>query len=299
MKSVDKKVLLTVSAWVIIFLISDLPDIFFVSLSGQIPDWLFHGKLFVLIIFLAICVFVNVFRPLLEYAFIMLVFYIALLFSQWVKNSIWWSGIFYNSNSSFTLYYLDAFILDLFVALTVIAGLWLLFRYKKKFYLAKGNLSAPIEQVRWLGIRKGESWKKFGWIFAVAASVCVLIPTIMLAQPSANMFIYVIPLLPAVLLFAAVNAFTEEVYYRLSLLSTLLDVIGKTNTLLINAVFFGLAHYLYGSPPGIIGFLMTAFLAWLMGKSILETKGVFWAWTIHFLPDVVIFTSYALMWTKT
>ena len=41
---------------------------------------------------------------------------------------------------------------------------------------------------------------------------------------------------------------------------------------------------------------MTAFLAWLIGKSILETKGLFWGWFIHFLPDVVIFASYAIAW---
>ena len=60
------------------------------------------------------------------------------------------------------------------------------------------------------------------------------------------------------------------------------------------AFFFGLAHYLYGSPSGVIGFLMTGFLAWLLGKSMLETRGLFWAWFIHFLADVIIFASYAI-----
>jgi hypothetical protein len=32
-----------------------------------------------------------------------------------------------------------------------------------------------------------------------------------------------------------------------------------------------------------------------MGKSILETRGLAWAWFIHFVPDVVIFFSYALI----
>jgi hypothetical protein len=59
-----------------------------------------------------------------------------------------------------------------------------------------------------------------------------------------------------------------------------------------------MAHYIYGSPPGIIGFLMTAFLAWLIGKSIMETKGFAAAWIIHFAPDVIIFFFYALLWFK-
>lgn len=43
---------------------------------------------------------------------------------------------------------------------------------------------------------------------------------------------------------------------------------------------------------------MTGFLAWLLGKSMLETRGIGWPWFIHFLPDVVIFLSYALLRVK-
>ena len=87
-------------------------------------------------------------------------------------------------------------------------------------------------------------------------------------------------------------------YFRATLLSTLPQVIGKNQALLINVAFFGLAHYLYGSPPGVVGFMMTGFLALLLGKSMLETKGLRWPWTIHFLPDVVIFFSYAVTWVR-
>jgi len=79
---------------------------------------------------------------------------------------------------------------------------------------------------------------------------------------------------------------------------TLQSIIGTTHVLLITAVFFGLAHYLYGSLSGLIGFLMTGFLAWLLGKSMIETRGFVWAWFIHFLADVVIFVSYAIAYVK-
>lgn len=65
---------------------------------------------------------------------------------------------------------------------------------------------------------------------------------------------------------------------------------------MIVAVFFGMAHYLYGTPAGVVGFLMTAFLGWLLAKSMLETRGLFWPWFIHFVPDVVIFVFYAMTW---
>jgi len=46
---------------------------------------------------------------------------------------------------------------------------------------------------------------------------------------------------------------------------------------------------------GVAGVLMTGFLAWLIGKSMLETGGFLWPWFIHFVPDVVVFASYALL----
>jgi membrane protease YdiL (CAAX protease family) len=178
----------------------------------------------------------------------------------------------------------------------VLLTLWLIHRKRNAFFLVKGQLDAPIEPVRWLGIGKDGSWKFFGWFFALCAMVGVAFPTILSLRLSGEVLLQAASLLPFVLLFAAINAFNEEAYYRLSLLSTLTDVVGKNQALLISIVFFGMAHWLYGSPPALLGFLLTGFLAFLMGKSILETKGLFWAWFIHLLPDIVIFASYAIAW---
>jgi len=41
----------------------------------------------------------------------------------------------------------------------------------------------------------------------------------------------------------------------------------------------------------ILGVIVAGFLGWLLTKSILETKGLFWAWLIHFLQDVIIFSA--------
>lgn len=92
---------------------------------------------------------------------------------------------------------------------------------------------------------------------------------------------------------AALNAFAEEVYCRASLFFTLVNVVGKTQALLVACVFFGLTHYLYGSPPGVLGFALTTFL---LGKSMLETRSMGWAWFMHFVPDVFISFSYAMTW---
>ena len=62
---------------------------------------------------------------------------------------------------------------------------------------------------------------------------------------------------------------------------------------MITTVYFGLGHF-YGIPNNVPGLLMSAFLGWFLGKSLLETKGFFWAWVIHFLPDALIFTFLAM-----
>lgn len=295
--SLDKRWLI-IFAWLSILSISDLPDIISNWLSGQVPQWLFYSKVGFLVLFLGLCILWRKIRPLRPYAIIMLVFFLALTVSDWVRTSAWWSGLINETEPSFFLGYMRPYVRDIGVAIIVIIALWVLKKQRKSFFLTPGRLDASIEPVRWLGIRQGESWRAFGWIFALIAAVAVAIPTLIGLKLSPSVLSRIIPSIPAVFLFAAINAFTEEIYFRTTLLSTLPDVIGKNHALLMNAVFFGMAHFLYGSPPGIIGFLMTCFLAWILGKSMLETKGFFWPWFIHLLPDIVIFFSYAVIWTS-
>jgi membrane protease YdiL (CAAX protease family) len=294
----NEKRRLILSAWLSILLVSDLPDVICQAVFGQVPGWLFYGKVGFLVLFFGLCCLWRSIRLLRPYAFVMLVFFAALTISEWVRNSTWWAGLISDTTPSFALAYLRPYVRDIGVTLVVIAALWMVKRRRSEFFLVKGQLDAPIEPIRWLGIRQGESWRTFGWIFALVAAFCVAIPTLLVMKPTSDVLLRAAAWLPAVLLFAAINAFNEELYFRATLLSTLPQVIGKNHTLLINAAFFGLAHYLYGSPPGIVGFLMTGFLGWLLGRSMLETKGFLWAWIIHFLPDVVIFFSYAVAWVQ-
>ncbi len=102
-----------------------------------------------------------------------------------------------------------------------------------------------------------------------------------------------LPFLPAVFIAAALNAFNEEMTYKASFLSVLENVVGKHQALLLMAAYFGVAHF-YGVPYGVIGVLMAGFLGWFLGKSMLETRGLWWAWFIHFLQDVLIFAFLAI-----
>lgn len=289
---------LVVAAWAAVLILSDLPDILTDALGGQVLEWLPWAKAGFMALLLILCLAWKPLRLLWKFALVMLVFAVFFPLTQLIYWSEWWQSRFSNLQVSFFQYYLGIFLLDLVLAAAVIVALWIVKRRRQAFYLCRGQLDAPIEPVPWLGIKKGESWRAFGWIFAFCATLAVFFPTVFAIRPDGELLLKALPLLPAAALFAAINAFTEESYYRLSLLSTLPDAVGRTQAMLLNITLFGLAHYLYGSPPGILGFAMTGFLAFLMGKAILETKGLFWAWLIHFLPDVIVFFSYALIWMQ-
>ena len=88
------------------------------------------------------------------------------------------------------------------------------------------------------------------------------------------------------------NAFNEEMTYRASMLATLETPVGYKNAWWLSALYFGIAHF-YGVPYGWLGIALAAFNGWLLGKAMLETRGLFWAWWMHFLQDIVIFTFLA------
>jgi membrane protease YdiL (CAAX protease family) len=90
----------------------------------------------------------------------------------------------------------------------------------------------------------------------------------------------------------ALNAFNEEMTYRASLLAGLEPALGPWQALWNTALFFGLGHY-FGVPYGVVGVLMATFLGWILGKAMLETRGFFWAWLIHFVQDGLIFSFMA------
>jgi hypothetical protein len=297
--SLAAKHTLPVTAWTVMLVVSDLPDMLVTWLGSPVPSWMFWAKAAFLAVFFGLTLMSRAIRPLWQYALALFTLFLALGLTSLLRGTAWFQGHFNYRGVPFFTGYAAVMSLDILVALAVIVVLWLMKRDRRAFFLVKGRMDAAIEPIRWLGIKAGGSWKSAGWIFAGVAALAVFVPTILAIAPSGAAFLRALPLFPAAVLFAAVNAFTEEAYFRCSLLSTLCDVIGRTHTLLLILVFFGLSHWLYGSPSGIVGFAMTGFLSWIMARSMLETKGLLWPWIIHFAPDVVIFMSYALLFVKS
>ncbi len=103
--------------------------------------------------------------------------------------------------------------------------------------------------------------------------------------------------LPAIAVLAATNTVNEEFGYRNVPLAVLPPLLGPRAALAATGLLFGLAHY-YGNPPGASGVALAAFLGVLLAKSMVETGGSTWAWIIHWLQDMVIFSFLALAWSN-
>lgn len=280
-------------AWIGTLLLSPLPDIIWQEVFSGEPSQVLQARMILSLLLLGLAIVWKAIRSLRGYFFLFLIIHAiyGVLYPVVEGSETWlrWFG----PDASWFWSSLGVHLLRFLTALIIWAALAAMGMRRQDYYLVKGQLDAPVEPVRWLGIKKPDPWTHFGAILAVIVSLLLLVSLVFGARPSPSDFVRALPLLPAVLLFAAMNSFNEEFPYRAALLSQLVPTVGKKHALLLTAVLFGLGHF-YGMPPGVAGVLMAGFLGWLLGKSIVETRGLFWAWFIHFLQDVLIFTFIAM-----
>lgn len=55
------------------------------------------------------------------------------------------------------------------------------------------------------------------------------------------------------------------------------------------AIWFGLGHYYGGIPSGVFGFVQSDLLGALLGRIMLDTRGMGWSSAIHVLLDSIIY----------
>lgn len=144
------------------------------------------------------------------------------------------------------------------------------------------------------GTRRYESWK---WIGLASTTLFLgggAIWAAIAAQPSTSELALVLTWLPAGLLFAAVNPAQEEIRFRVVPLATLGPAVGDESAIWMTSAIFGLAHWSGATPAGPIGFIFHGLVGALLAKSILETRGVAWAWIIHAAGNLVLFIALVL-----
>lgn len=160
-------------------------------------------------------------------------------------------------------------------------------------FFEPGKIAAPAKEVAWLGIMEGESWLSVGASLSLFITLATSTFVYLQFRKSVGDLKQLLPYLPWVLLFSLVNSFLEEVVYRLGIIVPLVGSVDTGYILFFPAVAFGAPH-LRGMPNGIAGALMAGLLGWLPAKSVVETNGIFWAWFIHFLQDIIIFSAFVM-----
>lgn len=167
-------------------------------------------------------------------------------------------------------------------------GIIYLFADKKRLsYLNVNKTSGDLKPVSWFGIKQGK-WEEDGWSYAIILALTIGIVTFLSVFQQGFEFQFSNLLL--VIPMAASNAFIEEVIFRLGYV-TMGENEGYANYgMAMSILVFGILHYWGAMPNGLLGSVMAGYLGFFMAKSIQETKGFFWAFIIHFILDIVIFT---------
>ena len=163
-----------------------------------------------------------------------------------------------------------------------------------KSFLSFGNISAKGEELKIFGIKKGDSWLKTGISLSIFISLVTAL--FMFFQLKGQNIDYGILKkgLFWVIIFSLTNSFSEEIIYRIGINGPLANRLSPNKIFIISAVIFGFAHF-NGMPNGVIGIILAGLLGYVLSKSVQETNGIFWAWMIHFLQDLIIIGSLYLL----
>lgn len=225
---------------------------------------------------------------------ILLLLLIIVLTISLVLISSWTNGIVIIRNLSETINKQILYqLITLFIAIIFLLVLWLTKKEEFQRYFRKGNISANILPEPMIGIKPKptENWFHFGRNFAIIISgVTAIVIYFQINKESGISISTILNVLPFSIVFAVSNSFVEESITRLGVVVVLKDILKDRTIPLISALIFGTVHY-WGNPGGFLGVIVAGFLGWFLTKSILETKGIFWAWLIHFLQDVIIFSA--------
>lgn len=171
-------------------------------------------------------------------------------------------------------------------------GILALRRKKPLVFLRKGEIAAPGDRMRLLLVKQGTSWTNTGLSLTVVISL--VLGVFMFGNAPQNGAEFspraLLQHLPIILAFSISNAWSEELFFRLIPGEIVAGTPGEGYFPLLSAIVFGAAHW-WGSPGGPVGIIMSGFLGYALARSVVETRGMFWAFLIHFIQDLIIFSA--------
>jgi membrane protease YdiL (CAAX protease family) len=164
---------------------------------------------------------------------------------------------------------------------------------RRDLFFCVGNLAAPAQPIRFLGLRKPVPWTWLGPALLLVFALALTLFFYVTIHPNFGAIGRIVHLWPWMLAVAALNAASEEFQFRNLLLAHLRNVFRPAEAVLLTAALFGFGHY-YGQPSGPLGVLMAAFAGWIWARSMIETEGSVWAFVTHMVQDILIFALLAL-----
>ena len=183
---------------------------------------------------------------------------------------------------------------QLIMTLIVLGLVYLLNPANFSTFFRFGDVNAHISKIAWLGITGNETWLQVALTLGLFITLGTGIFMFLQVKKSGARYALPLSLLFWSIVFSAMNAFSEEAIFRMGIVSPLYGQLSLPIIAILSGVLFGLPHY-FGQPSGPVGVLMAGFLGWLLALSLIETQGLFLAWGVHFVQDVVIFISMFLM----
>jgi len=274
-------------AWAIVVLLT-VPEIILRAFLRVDTSWMLAARIGLLAVLFALTLGWPHIRPLRGMLLVFLVIYVveAWLFLTVIPgSSVYRDVVGGDANVAFfaeRLMRIGAVVVMLVVLLLM--GL-----RRRDLFLAVGDLGATAEPTRLKIPHKAQPWTTFGRNYAIISVGLLLFFLIPAVKPSLANFTVGLLLFAAIC--AGMNSFAEEFLYRSALIPQVLPLFGKGATLLLVPAWFGLAHY-FGVPNGLTGVLLAGVGGWFFAKSMVETRGIAWAWFLHFLAD---FTVYLLL----
>lgn len=164
---------------------------------------------------------------------------------------------------------------------------------RNDLFLRVGELNAPVKPERILWFRSPVRWWHLGPSIVLIFAMAMIAFLFSNLRPNFWQLTQHWQLFPWAVATAALNAANEEFQFRCVPLAHLRSALPLREAVWVTALFFGLAHY-FGQPSGWLGVFMASIAGFIWAKSMVETRGVAWAFGIHFVQDLVIFYFLAM-----
>lgn len=276
------------AAWIGTLLLSKLPLVIARDILGTDIPWIAPAWIVTAVLLFAAAYVWPVLKPLQAYFAIMGVIILTpLLLRPLITGSSLWRGLI-EAQPIMIAVFADRLLLVL-DTLIVLAALFLMGVKRRDAFLAVGNLKAPVGGAGSTAKKRHLSWSVLGT--AISISLAGLFFLFLVSQNPAVLsnIAAAFPWIPLILLSAGLNAFGEEAQFRAAPLATLLPAVGPQHAIWLTSLWFGLGHYYGGFPSGPFGLVYSGGLALLLGKAMLDTRGLGWSWIMHLSIDTVIY----------